>query len=333
VGVELETGERVFSLDALAARCRLALPAGEAAAYAKAHGERLRGAVSAAGHGRVGRSRACTARHATPLLRPSQPRIPPLTRAPQEPVPPAMCRAPYTVPPGADRGVSPASSAGGGDPAAAAPPPPPPSARLLGLAGAAAAPEPAPPRADGASAGGLDDFWGALEGGLAPAAAAAAAAALSPSPRAPTSLALSPAGGASRGRRRADALSAPSSDAGGGGSGASSSSGEGPVVYRSAVRAGDWALVAPMLEEEAWDAAGRRARVMREGWVKDVLVDEPYQPDGAADERVELGCQLMGSWGSRAVGLHAAATTSSNAPAAAADSSNPPPPRQACSCC
>ena len=81
------------------------------------------------------------------------------------------------------------------------------------------------------------------------------------------------------------------------------------MVYRSAVRVGDWALVAPMLEEEAWDDAGRRALVMREGWVTDVLLDEAYPPDGGALRNGirgwgggplgwwALGCGVVGGWG------------------------------------
>ncbi len=56
--------------------------------------------------------------------------------------------------------------------------------------------------------------------------------------------------------------------------------GDGPVVYASQVHVGDWALVAPLLEEEARDAAGRRAVVMRAGWVKDLVIDDKYQPEG-----------------------------------------------------
>ncbi|KIZ02716.1 hypothetical protein MNEG_5240 [Monoraphidium neglectum] len=154
--------------------------------------------------------------------------------------------------------------------------------------------------------GGLGDFWGAVEGphialrSLGPPlplcqaplvalttglAAAASGSSCSPSGAVAyqgDSAALARGGRTSSGDTG-------SGGGGGGGSAASSSSGDGPVVYASAVHAGDWALVVPLLAEEARDEAGRAAVVMREGWVKDVVADEPYQPkaaDAAADAAV-----------------------------------------------
>lgn len=239
VGVELDSGERLFSLEELSARKLLTLTLDQAADYTAAHGAVLCEAV---------------------------------------PVPPDMGRAPY---PPAKRShpsppSSPANSTGAGPPPAAAPAatpppvsglhPPPPSARLLGLAGGPArSPAAAKPAAAGTS-GALAGFWDAAEAPPAPA---------------PATLAPSPLRGARRPRSGRSSLEeAADQGADGSQSASSSSSGDGPVVYASAVHAGDWALVAPLLEEAAVDNSGLSAVVMREGWVKDVVAHDPYQPKG-----------------------------------------------------
>lgn len=213
---------------------------------------------------------------------------------PQPPVPLGMSIRPYQLPtPALEAPPSRASTASGvlpyapaptGPAAPATPPvPPAPSARLLGFANpstGAGSPVVTTPTHLSTGAG-LGDFWGAVEDTPVPFEVAAAA------PRSPAVAAEVPQ---SRSVNRSRLGSCAASDGGVAGaddsSAASSSSGEGPVVYASTVHVGDWALVAPLLEEEAVDEAGRRALVMKEGWVKDVVLDEPYQPKGEGLDRV-----------------------------------------------
>ncbi|GBF89088.1 hypothetical protein Rsub_01805 [Raphidocelis subcapitata] len=266
VGIEMDDGSRLFSLAEALARCGAGLSPSEAAAYEAAHGARL---------------------------------------AESLPVPASMSRPPYGPTGARDGPPSPASTASGA--ATPPPPPPPPSARLLGAAACAAPASPAAGRAaripiptpvaapapsTPTVGGGLCDFWGSIESPPPAAAAAAAAAGLSPSPlpspagaagpAAPSPLPLPRASPTPPGSPwpAASPTSAAAAAGGPAGSAPSSSSGECPVLYAGAVRVGDWALVAPFIEEEALDDAGRRALVMREGWVKELLLDDPYQPDG-----------------------------------------------------
>jgi hypothetical protein len=105
VGVELEGGERLFSLDALAARCGLDLAPEQLAAYAAAHGARLRGVVSGSGAREGARGRHCKPL-APRVMRDRWLPVPsqcvlrsPLTRAYPPPVPPALlCRTPHRRP-------------------------------------------------------------------------------------------------------------------------------------------------------------------------------------------------------------------------------------------